>query len=201
MIGSLKGIIDEIFIDNVIIDVNGVGYDVAIPKRQIARLKIGDECKFVIYTHVKEDQFALFGFESALEKKIFLDFLKVSGIGAKTAMSIIGSFDANQIQNAIFSQDAKLFQTISGIGKKASERIITDLKDKYKDLDFAINSDALTISGTNDNASFDNDTKDAISALENLGYNRGNILKIIKKVKSESGSIEELITNSLKELA
>lgn len=196
MIGALKGIISEILVDTVIIDVSGVGYEVYLPLRVTNKLQIGGECKLVIYTNVKEDQLSLFGFDNQLDKKIFLDLIKVSGIGAKTALSILGSFDAGQIQHAVAAQDAKLFQTISGIGKKASERIIMDLKDKYKNMDVITSS-----GGFNQNLANDNNVKDAISALGNLGYSTNAVLKVIEKTKDKAGSLEELITLSLKELA
>jgi holliday junction DNA helicase RuvA len=196
MIGFLKGVVTEIYIDNIIIDVSGVGYEVYLPQRLIGQMKIGEEYGVVIYTNVKEDQLSLFGFANQIDKKVFLDLLKVSGIGAKTALSILGNFDANQIQQAVYDEDAKLFQTISGIGKKASERIIIDLKGKYKDLDLT----SVIDTGLGANLAMNDNCRDAISALENLGYTRSSVIKVVDKIKGKSNSLEELITLSLKEL-
>jgi Holliday junction DNA helicase RuvA len=196
MIGYIKGNIIDILNESVIIDVSGVGYEVFLSQRLFGAVKIGQEYGFVIYTNVKEDQLSLFGFADKLDKKVFLDLLKVSGVGAKTALAIIGAFDSQKIIDAVCIQDAKLFQTISGIGKKASERIIMDLKDKFKNLDFPLASNIRNDSSVaiNDN------TRDAISALENLGYNKSQILKAIDKVSNQAESLEELIKMGLKEL-
>ena len=196
MIGYIKGNIIDVLNESVIVDVNGIGYEVFLPQRLFGAIKIGQECSFVIYTNVKEDQLSLFGFAEKLDKKVFLDLLKVSGVGAKTALAIIGAFDSNKIIDAVCSQDAKLFQTISGIGKKASERIIMDLKDKFKNLDIPLVSQINRL----ENEAVNDNTKDAISALENLGYNRSQILKAIDKVANQAESLEDLIRLGLKEL-
>ena len=131
MIGQLKGILDSRSDDEIIIDVQGVGYQVMVSGSVLAELKeIGSEIKLVIYTDVKENAILLFGFSSIMERQVFLLTKKVKGIGPKSAMNIVSSLGAETLLSAIGRGDTDALKKVSGIGKKTAERIIVELKEQ-----------------------------------------------------------------------
>lgn len=121
MIAWIKGIVKDRFEDRIILDQNGIGYEIQLPTRVAsAPIGLGEEKEFYIYTYVREDILALFGFASWNEREIFLQLIKVSGVGAKTALSILSSLEPNALVNAIIHKDIGTLQSIKGIGKKGS---------------------------------------------------------------------------------
>ena len=140
MISFIRG--KKIHIDpaKIIIDVNGIGYDVNISLRTYSKLK--DKSDIFIYTHlnVKEDSHTLFGFNSESERNTFLSLLSINGVGPSTAIMILSSLSANELKKAILSSDSNKIKSVKGIGLKTAERIILELKDKIKNTDFVANS-------------------------------------------------------------
>lgn len=137
MIGRLTGAIAQWEADgSVIVDVNGVGYEVFLPPGGAGRVgsEPGQPVSLFIHTHVREDVFTLFGFPTAEDRAAFRALVKVSSIGPKLALAIIGALSAGELQDAIARQDKNAFRGISGVGKKTIERILIELRDK---LDFA----------------------------------------------------------------
>ncbi|HEY8909501.1 MAG TPA: Holliday junction branch migration protein RuvA [Desulfosporosinus sp.] len=132
MIGMLRGKVWEIQSERLIIDVQGVGYLLTVPYGLLAKACPGQE--LVIYTHVvmREDDLSLYGFSSVEEKQLFLELLSVSGIGPKAAISLLSTFGAVQIQSAIVSENFTLLTKVPGIGKKTAQRLILELKEKFK---------------------------------------------------------------------
>jgi len=202
MIGKLKGKVDSIFEEYLILDVNGVGYRVFCSTRTLASLELNTEISLFIQTVVKEDSITLFGFLNNYEKEWFETLCKVNGIGNKMAMKIMGTLTINDILMAIDSGDAKIFCRAPGIGQKIASRIIVELKDFRKNV-AAIETDigALTASSI---PNFDGDSrlKDALSALENLGYQKSTAHGIIVGILKEREDIviESLITEALKRI-
>lgn len=138
MIAFVNGIIDDIAVDNVVIDVGGVGYNVKISSGTAVKLPgIGERVKMYTYTSVREDAFWLYGFLSRNELEIFKKCITVNGIGPKGALGILSVMDADALRFAILSGDAKAISKAPGIGAKTAERLILDLKDKIK-LDDAV---------------------------------------------------------------
>lgn len=132
MIGMLRGKVWEIQSERLVIDVQGVGYLLTVPYGLLAKASPGQE--LVIYTHVvmREDDLSLYGFSSLEEKQLFLELLSVSGIGPKAAISLLSTFGAVQIQSAIVSENVTLLTKVPGIGKKTAQRLILELKEKFK---------------------------------------------------------------------
>ena len=131
MIARLRGILAEKSKDQVIIDVQGVGYDLHVP--ELAQLKfpeIGETICLEIYTHVREDQISLYGFLSKLEKDTFLILMSASGVGPKVALSILSALEARQILEGIANNNKAIFHGISGVGKKTVEKIFVEVGDK-----------------------------------------------------------------------
>ena len=132
MIGMLRGKVWEIQSERLVLDVQGVGYLLTVPYGLLAKSCPGQE--LVVYTHVvmREDDISLYGFSSLEEKQLFLEMLSVSGIGPKAAISLLSTFGAVQIESAIVSENLNLLTKVPGIGKKTAQRLILELKEKFK---------------------------------------------------------------------
>jgi len=132
MIGMLRGKVWEIQAERLVMDVQGVGYLLTVPYGLLAKSCPGQE--LVVYTHVvmREDDLSLYGFSSLEEKQLFLEMLSVSGIGPKAAISLLSTFGAVQIESAIVSENLNLLTKVPGIGKKTAQRLILELKEKFK---------------------------------------------------------------------
>lgn len=130
MIAKLRGLLEKNE-DQVILDVQGVGYGLAVPETVLRRLpENGEEVTLHVYTHVREDQISLYGFSSALEKDVFLLLMSASGVGPKLALSILSSLEAMQILEAVARGDRALFSGISGVGKKTVEKLFVEIREK-----------------------------------------------------------------------
>lgn len=197
MIYKLKGIIDTITENYIILDVNGVGYGVFCPQRTISKLEINSPISLQIETIVREDGITLYGFENQTEKEMFILLTSVQGIGPKASLSILSTLNANQISTGIISKDYKIFTTANGIGKKTAERIITELKDKI--IKTNIN---IEMSNMNQTILTSTIAEDAISALSNLGYTRSQSFEIVMKILKSAPNIkmDDLIREALKEI-
>lgn len=186
MIGKLKGIVDETAEDYVLVDVNGVCYVVHCSERTAANAgKIGDPVTLFIETYVREDQLKLFGFASAFERDWFLLLQSVQGIGAKLALALLSKLSPGQLANAIALQDKSLLAKTPGVGPKAAERIVLELKNKLPkspsdQVEFSVLED---LGGAKALAP----VAEAISGLVNLGYSRDHAAAAIAAVIKEAG--------------
>ena len=192
MISFIRG--KKIHIDpaKIIIDVNGIGYDVNISLRTYSKLK--DKSDIFIYTHlnVKEDSHTLFGFNSESERNTFLSLLSINGVGPSTAIMILSSLSANELKKAILSSDSNKIKSVKGIGLKTAERIILELKDK-------VSFDDIDNDKFYDNMG--NTLKDeALSALSSLGISKNIVEKHINDIleRNDDISLENLIKEVLK---
>lgn len=203
MIGKLRGKVDSIFEEYVILDVNGVGYRVFCSSKTLASIEVGIELTLVIETIVREDAIMLFGFLSDFEKEWFEALCKINGIGNKMALKIMGTLTIDEILTAIDTEDAKMFCRAPGIGQKIASRIIVELKGIRKTIDVSglsvvVSNDAAVAAKTKEDSRF----KDALSALENLGYQKSVAYNIISAILKEREDIviESLITEALKRI-
>lgn len=193
MIGYLKGnltVKDPTF---VIMDVNGVGYEVKISLYTYSKVKDLDQCLLHTHLHVKEDAQTLFGFFGKEEKVTFLQLISISGVGPNTALMINSSLTVDELKNAIVNEEVSVIQKVKGIGSKTAHRIILELKDKIKKE--GLEAGTVT-SGSN---SLRNE---ALSALVTLGINRNIAEKSINSILKKYGSdvtLEELIKLVLKQ--
>jgi Holliday junction DNA helicase RuvA len=200
MIGKLKGRVDELFDDAVVLDVGGVGYHVFASSRTLAALEPDQAVTLIIETHIREDHFHLYGFADAAERDWFRLLVSVQGVGNKIGLAILSALSPERITQSIMAKDIAAFKAISGIGPKLAERIVTELKDKVAKLPV---SNIVPIGGKKKkNASAAEDaTEDAISALVNLGYNRSEAYSAALKAGQEGANLDQIIKLSLKELA
>ncbi len=200
MIAYLNGIILKKTIGSVIIEANGVGYEVFVPLSTFYSLPESHErVSLHIYTHVREDALHLYGFLTELEKKLFLMLISVSGIGPRLSMNILSGTGAEELLTAVASGDSCRLKAIPGIGKKTSERIALELKEyasKILDDQEAVSPVAVK----EENGSL---VDDAISALLNLGYPEKRAMRAVLKVQKQEGesTLEDLIRAALKILA
>jgi Holliday junction DNA helicase RuvA len=199
MIAFLKGNLLKKTTDTLIIDNGGIGYEVIAPLSTFYALpEEGEEISLHIYTHVREDAFILFGFKTALEKKIFRLLISVSGIGPKLAVNILSGIGPDTLLEAIAAGDLVRLQSIPGVGKKTAERIILELKDKAQKL----GTDLVTPSRI---TIFKDKTipDDALSALLNLGYTSKAARIAVDKAISNvtDASLETLIKEALRLLS
>jgi holliday junction DNA helicase RuvA len=204
MIGKLKGIVDSYGEDYVILDVNGVGYLVHCSARTLQELPaMGQAATLSIETYVREDQLRLFGFMSDVEREWFRLLQTVQGVGAKVALSVLGTLKPGDLATAIAMRDKAMVARTPGVGPKVAERIVTELKDKapaYAGLDPAV----VRLSGAVDEKRAPQPIADAVSALVNLGYGRpqaASAVAVAARSAGEGADAANLIRLGLKELA
>jgi len=203
MIGKLKGTIDEIDDDHVILDVHGVGYVVFCSSRTMGKLQAGEAAVLHIETYVREDQLKLFGFSTPLERDWFRLLQSVQGVGAKVALAVLSTFTPSDLANAIALQDKAMVARAPGIGPKVAQRIVTELKNKAP----AFAGDAAGTMGLKQELGegvAPSAVTDAVSALSNLGYSReqaANAVGAAMRDAGEDADSAKLIRLGLKELA
>jgi Holliday junction DNA helicase RuvA len=204
MIGKLRGIIDSYGVDYVILDVGGVGYQVHCSARTLQALPAPREpATLSIETHVREDQIKLFGFSSDLEREWFRLLQTVQGVGAKVALSVLGTLKASELASAIAMRDKAAVARSPGVGPKVAERIVSELKDKAPDYT-SIDPASIQLSGALDEKRAPRPVMDAVSALVNLGYGQPQAAAAIAAAArnaGESADTATLIRQGLKELA
>ena len=196
MISYLKGNLEAKNIDSVIIEVGGIGYKVFMSRNSIDNLgDSGKDVKVFTYMRVREDDISLYGFLSNEELKMFEKLLGVSGVGAKSAINILSNISPSSFALAIISDDISKLKSLPGIGAKSAQRMVLELKDKMKTAD-AIETEVTSsvYTPTNDK------TKDAIEALQVLGYARRDIDVVLAKINTEELTVEEIIKQGLKQL-
>lgn len=193
MITQIQGKLVEKHPTYVVIDCQGIGYEVHISLHTFSQLPIEEAVKLYTHLQIREDAHTLYGFTSPSERALFRLLISVSGIGASTARTMLSSLEPLQIQTAIVSEDVKTIQSIKGIGLKTAQRVIIDLQDKIKNLPEM--EEISPISGNTIK-------EEALSALEVLGYPRRSSEKVIDNlIQSQSdASVEALIKAALNKL-
>ncbi len=211
MIGKLRGKVDAIGESHLILDVNGVGYEVQASARTLRNLKLGDDASLTIDTHVREDAIRLYGFSSEVERSWFRTLQNVQGVGSKVALSVLGVLSTADLANAVALGNWAAVEQAPGVGKKLAQRIVTELKDKAPALSVA----GLGVKGAAEKgegaavaamaASGDGlAAAEAISALTNLGYQPAQASQAIAIAMRDLGNdadTAKLIRRGLKELA
>ena len=204
MIGKLKGVIDSYGEDYIILDVGGVGYQVHCSARTIQALPSpGEVVTLSIETHVREDHIKLFGFASDIEREWFRLLQTVQGVGAKVAMSVLGTLKASELASAVAMRDKAMVARSPGVGPKVAERIVTELRDKAPAF-VNIDPSVVHLAGALDEKRAARPVADAVSALINLGYGQPQAAAAIAAAARSAGEgadIATLIRQGLKELS
>lgn len=159
---------------NVIVDVGGIGYELAVSSYTLADCKVGQKQRLYAYLQVKEDGVQLFGFSTEEEKKMFLRLISVSGVGCKMAQAVLSGMDSNSLAVAIFNGDTKQLTKIKGLGKKTAERLVLELKEKV-----IVDASAFDTDVAISNAAISKDMQDAIAILCSLGKSQADAEKLI----------------------
>ncbi|PWL16879.1 Holliday junction branch migration protein RuvA [Falsochrobactrum shanghaiense] len=204
MIGKLKGVIDEIAEDHVIIDIHGVGYVAFCSARTLGNLGgVGEAAILFIETYVREDAIRLYGFASQLEREWFRLLQNVQGVGAKVALAVLGTLSPSELANAIALRDMAMLSRAPGVGKRVAERLVTELKNKAP----AFAGEASGTIGLKQElgaGAAPAPVADAVSALANLGYSRdqaANAVAAAMRDAGEGADSAKLIRLGLKELS
>jgi holliday junction DNA helicase RuvA len=204
MIGKLKGVIDEIAEDHVVVDVHGVGYVAFCSMRTLGNLPgAGEAISLFIETYVREDMIRLYGFQTALEREWFRLLQSVQGVGAKVALAVLSTLTASDLANAIALRDIAMVSRAPGVGKKVAERIVTELKNKAPAFAGSA-SGTIGLKQELGEGVAPAPVMDAVSALTNLGYSRdvaANAVAAALKAAGDGADSAKLIRLGLKELA
>lgn len=197
MIASIEGVLKEKIPTRVVIQVQGIGYEIAIPVSTYDRLPATEQvCRLLIHDYFREDAHLLFGFSTPAERELFGRLLNVSGIGPKTALSALSGMSVREFKAAVVGNDVKRLSSISGIGKKTAERLVVELRDKISAGE-ALEAVAGAELPTEENKSL----RDALSALVSLGYKQADALKMVRaawdKLANPKATTEEIIRHSL----
>ena len=198
MYAYIKGTIEEIAEDAVVVEAGGIGYNIKISTATAALLPgVGNEVKIYTYTLVREDAFALFGFLTRDDLEIFKKLIAVSGIGPKGGLAILSVMSADDLRFAVMAGDAKAIAKAPGIGKKTAEKLIIELKDKL-DLDDMLHPAEEGIPAAAADSGATSVQSEAVQALVALGYGSTESLKAVKKVRLEDATVEEVLKAALK---
>jgi holliday junction DNA helicase RuvA len=201
MIGKLKGVVDSIDEEALILDVNGVGYLVSASARTLRALPaVGEAAELLVETHVREDAIRLFGFLTAGEREWFRLLQSVQGVGAKVALGILGALSAEALSAAVSRQDKAMMARAPGVGPKLAARLVLELKDKAPAFGGADFADA----GHERASKLPKAAEDAILALVGLGYAHSQAAAAVARISAQLGQQAQtavLVRAGLKELA
>jgi len=197
MFAYIKGSLEQKSNNYVVIDVGGIGYKIFMSTKAIETLgEIGKVVKVHTHYYVREDNISLYGFNTNEELRMFELLLQVSGIGAKSAIAMLSEISPSSFALAVISDDISQLVKIPGIGKKTAARIVLELKDKLKTEEAITKTEEVKLSITNEE-----ETSEAIAALQVLGYTKREIEKALENVDTKNLQLEEIIKQGLKNLA
>lgn len=190
----IKGILEVKNLNYVVIDVNGIGFKIFMSESAIQRLEeTGNTVKIYTHMNVKEDDLSLYGFITNEELRMFELLIGVSGVGAKSAISMLSSITPSKFALAVISNDVKTLTKIPGIGPKSAQRIILELKDKLK-TEEAIQTNNIELQTS---IVEDNKLEEAVQALKVLGYTRQEIESVLAKIEINTLTVEDIIRKAL----
>jgi holliday junction DNA helicase RuvA len=200
MIAKITGTVESVNLTEVIVDVNGIGYEIIIPLSTYDKLpREGGKFSFFTYLHVREDAMTLYGFATSDEKELYKILISVSGIGPKLALKILSSISISSFCEAVLAGNMKTLTKINGLGKRSSERLVVELKDKVKA--FAPEAAYQKDTGSKD---VSKQEEEAVLALVQLGFKyetaRKSVMKISSSLSSEESNSENLIRKTLQSL-
>lgn len=203
MYSYIKGELVKRTDDYVVVDNNGIGYEILCPAALSLNLgDVGSQVTCWIYQSVREDDISLYGFASPEEKDMFLLLITVSGIGPKVAHSICSQMDPGTLAMTVINGDVKALTSVKGLGKKGAERIILEISDKLKKSGAATSSTVSKLSvPSGGRVIANNDAADAVEALMVLGYKEADAQEAVNSVYEDGINLQELIRRSLRALA
>ena len=201
MIGRLRGTLAEKQPPHLILDVNGLGYELEVPMTTLYRLpSVGEPLTLHTHLVVREDAQLLYGFASKRERDFFRELIRLNGVGPKLALALMSSLEVDELVRCVQSQDTSALTKVPGVGKKTAERLLVELKDRFKAWETVPAMFALVPNqpGGPDVAAVASSETDAVSALISLGYKPQEASKAISAIKEKGLSSEDLIRRALK---
>lgn len=188
MLDFICGEVVEIDGDKIVVENNGIGYSLTVSTNAARNFKVGEKSQLFTYLQVKQDGLALFGFSSKEEKNMFLQLITVNGVGPKMAITILGGIKIMDLAVAIINQDTRTLSSIKGLGKKTSERIVLELKEKMSEYEIKAMGNVKTDVGD-----------EAVSVLRTLGISEYNASRKVKDaIESGAKTTEEILSHALK---
>lgn len=195
MFAYIKGSLEVKSINYVVVENNGIGYKIYMSSKSIGTIgNIGEQVKVHIHYHVREDDISLYGFNSEEELRMFEILINVSGVGVKSALTMLSDITPSSFALAVINDDVTRLTKVPGVGKKTAQRLILELKDKLKSEDIA--SEEIEVEEKKNN----NTNNDAVVALQVLGYSKKEAETVLEKIDTNGLSIEETIKQALKYL-
>jgi holliday junction DNA helicase RuvA len=204
MIAKLKGVVDALGEGHLVLDVQGVGYEVSCSSRTLRTLELGKPTVLAIEMHVREDAMKLYGFVSEVERSWFRTLQNIQGVGAKVALSVLGTLAPTELGNAIALQDWASLEQAPGVGKKLAQRIVMELRDKAMALSSAGMNVPVAEPGKKAAAAPSSAVAEALSALVNLGYQplqANAAVAVAFRELGDEADTAKLIRRGLKELS
>lgn len=196
MYAYIRGIVDDVDANRVVIEANGIGYELICSKRTLASISVGKEAKLLTYFHLSQDAIALYGFSSNSERSMFKQLLSVSRIGPKVALSVLSNMAAEDVKLAVMTDNVAAFDHVSGMGRKTAARVILELKEK---IDFKAET-TFSFEVTDKAANVSSMRADTIAALVSLGYD-GIVAGRTVASLPECERTEEMLKLALKQLS
>ncbi|MGE1083579.1 Holliday junction branch migration protein RuvA [Pseudomonas shirazensis] len=199
MIGRLRGTLAEKQPPHLIIDVNGLGYELEVPMTTLYRLpKVGEPVTLHTHLVVREDAHLLYGFGEKRERELFRELIRLNGVGPKLALALMSGLEIDELVRCVQAQDASVLVRVPGVGKKTAERLLVELKDRFKAWETSSSMFTLVSDGPAPVGGASTAEADAVSALVSLGYKPQEASKAISLIKDKVGlSSEDLIRRSL----
>ena len=195
MFAYIQGSLEVKSINYVVVENNGIGYKIYMSSKSIGTIgNIGEQVKVHIHYHVREDDISLYGFNSEEELRMFEILINVSGVGVKSALTMLSDITPSSFALAVINDDVTRLTKVPGVGKKTAQRLILELKDKLKSEDIA--SEEIEVEEKKNN----NINNDVVVALQVLGYSKKEAETVLEKIDTNGLSIEETIKQALKYL-
>lgn len=197
MIAYLRGKALAVTVETVILEVNGVGYEIYCSGGAFRKITVGETVELYTYLQVKEDGVTLFGFATPKEKELFLKVTSVSGIGPKLGVSILTSLSADELTQAIATADVKRLSVAKGLGKKTAEKLVLELHGKISAAEvMSASGDSLTL--TEQTAPLSQEDEEAVSALMGLGFTKSESTQAVKRARDNGAkTVEDIIRKAL----
>ena len=198
MIGRLRGTLAEKQPPHVIVDVGGVGYELEVPMTTLYRLPgVGESLTLHTHLVVREDAHLLYGFAEKRERELFRELIRLNGVGPKLALALMSGLEVDELVRCVQAQDTSVLVKVPGVGKKTAERLLVELKDRFKAWETSPTMAGLVVE-TCAAAGGSSAENDAVSALISLGYKPQEASRAVSAIKEDGLSSEDMIRRALK---
>ncbi|TIH08520.1 Holliday junction branch migration protein RuvA [Pseudomonas leptonychotis] len=198
MIGRLRGTLAEKQPPHVIVDINGLGYELEVPMTTLYRLpSVGEPLTLHTHLVVREDAHLLYGFFEKRERELFRELIRLNGVGPKLALALMSGLEVDELVRCVQAQDTSVLVKIPGVGKKTAERLLVELKDRFKAWEIVPGMSPL-VAEPRGGSAVSSAENDAVSALISLGYKPQEASRAVSAIKEDGLSSEDMIRRALK---